>query len=101
MNSTEDYVLSPTRHALVTIIEKGFSADDVRLAWERPERIYPSGSHPGQWRVCGYGLCLVGKPDGRTFHLITVYLDRVVTPVREDQLDTPEGRYFAQYGRRG
>jgi len=88
-----------TRHALETIRAKGFDMGDVRAAFDRPNRIYPSGSHPGQFRICGHGLALVGEPNGDGFTVITVYRDGIVTAVRPDQLATAAGRRFASIGR--
>jgi Domain of unknown function (DUF4258) len=96
MKSTAGMTIDPTAHALRTMIEKGFSAEVVKATFETPARVYPSGSHPGQYRVTGNGVCLVGKPEGDRFVLITVYQDQVLTPPREDQLDTPEGRRYAE-----
>jgi hypothetical protein len=87
--------LQPTHHALRTILEKGFDADDVLAAFRNPSEAYESRNHPGQVRVCGRGLCLVGEIVGSEFHLITVYLDKVLTAPRADQFHTPEGRRFA------
>jgi len=89
-----------TNHFVKTVRDKGFDADMVLNTLTNPAEVYPSKSHPGQWRVTGNGLCLVGKPEGDTFTLITAYLDRVVTPVRPDQLNTRAGRRFAEQGRR-
>ena len=89
-----------TRHFKETVAKKELDPRLVIDAWRNPDEVYPSGrAHPGQWRVTGNGLCLVIKPEGGTAHLITIYLDRVVTEVREDQLATPEGRRFAEKGR--
>lgn len=88
-----------TRHFKATVESKGFAPEDVIGAWRNPTEVYPSRSHPGQWRVTGNGLCLVVKPEGGVAHLVTIYLDRVVTEVRPDQLNTPEGRRFAERGR--
>lgn len=89
----------PTAHFLKTMREKGFDPHAAIATLKNPVEVYPSKSHPGQWRVTGNGLCIVGKPEGQEFVLITVYADRIVTPVRPDQLNTPEGRRFAQVGR--
>jgi len=43
--------------------EKNFSPETIEKTFAEPTRVYPSGSHPGQWRVTGNGLCLVGIPD--------------------------------------
>lgn len=96
MKSTQGMTLSPSRHALKVMAEKGFDPETVKRTFADPMEVYPSGSHPGQFRVTGNGLCLVGKPEGSRFVLITLYADRVLTPPREDQLDTPEGRRYAE-----
>jgi hypothetical protein len=89
-----------TRHFKAQAAVKGFDPRAIIDAWRNPDEVYPSGPrHPGQWRVVGNGLALVGRPDGDEFVLITVYLDGVITPVRPDQLLTPEGRRFAERGR--
>lgn len=89
----------PTAHFLKTLKSKGFDPRAVIATLKNPVEVYPSKSHPGQWRVTGNGVCVVGKPEGNEFVLITIYADRIVTPVRPDQLNTPEGRRFAQVGR--
>lgn len=90
-----------TAHFVKTVAAKGFDPDLIVKTLLNPTEVYPSRSHPGQFRVTGNGLCLVGKPEGDRFVLITAYLDRVVTDVLPDQLDTPEGREFAKSGRKG
>lgn len=90
-----------TAHFLKTMRDKGFAGETVIATLKNPTEVYPSRSHPGQWRVTGNGICIVGKPDGDRFVLITIYADRIVTPVRPDQLNTPEGRNFAKFGRQG
>lgn len=89
----------PTAHFLKTLKNKGFDPRAVVAALKNPVEVYPSRSHPGQIRVTGNGVCIVGKPEGDDFILITIYADRVVTPVRPDQLNTAEGRRFAALGR--
>lgn len=96
MNTTKGLTLDPTAHALRQIIEKEFNPLMVKETFENPTEVYPSRSHPGQYRVTGNGICLVGKPEGTRFILITVYADKVLTPPRPDQLDTPEGRRYAE-----
>lgn len=85
-----------TAHFKKQVVLKGLDPRDIIAAWRNPAEVYPSGSHPGQWRVTGNGICIVGKPEGDTFVFITVYLDRVLTAPRADQMDTPEGRRYAQ-----
>lgn len=88
-----------TAHFKKTIEAKCFDPRTVIATLRCPGEVYPSRSHSGQWRVTGNGLCIVGRPDGDEFVCITIYLDRVVTPCRADQLLTPEGRKFAREGR--
>lgn len=83
-------------HALKQAAEKGFAEDTIKKTLENPAEVYPSGSHPGQWRVTGNGICLVGEPVGDRFRIITMYADRVVTAPRADQLSDEKGRIFAQ-----
>lgn len=97
MQSTEGFRIHATDHALKQIITKGFSVDTIRQTFESPEKKpYPNGKYKGQYRVTGNGLCLVGIPKGRTFTLITVYEDGVMTPPRPDQLETEEGKAYAE-----
>lgn len=96
MKTTQGMNLKVTQHARRQIAEKGFDPTAIAKTFLNPDEVYASRSHPGQYRVTGNGVCLVGKPEGNTFVLITVYADRVLTPPRPDQLDTPEGRAYAQ-----
>lgn len=96
MDTTAGMTLTPTHHALKTILAKGFTAEQVLEAFNSPEKITPVTAHPGQYRVCGSGVALVGAPDGEIFNLITVYEDGTLTPPRADQLDTEEGKRFAE-----
>lgn len=88
--------LSMSPHALKTAIEKGFSLDIIRDTFLSPKEVYPSRSYPGQYRITGNGVCLVGEPDGNQFRVITLYADKVITAPRPDQLKTPEGARFAE-----
>jgi hypothetical protein len=76
----------PTNHFIKVIKDKGFDPDKILNTLTNPAEVYESRNHPGQWRVTGNGLCLVGKPEGNTFTLITAYLDRVITDLRPDQI---------------
>lgn len=98
MKTTEGLTPKITNHFIKTIQSKGFDPQKIIDAFKNPERVYPSGSHPGQYRVTGNGLCIVGKPEGNRFVMITCYLDGVLTPPREDQLKSAEGyRYAKRY----
>lgn len=83
-------------HARKQAKEKGFSEELIKKTIENPSEVYPSGSHPGQWRITGNGVCLVGEPDGDRFRVITLYADRIVTAPRADQLNDEKGRIFAE-----
>lgn len=99
---TSDYRLKLTRHAEKQIADKGFSIQDVERVYEKPASVYRSGRYPKQHRIVGKGLCLVGEfLETEEFKLVTVYQDRVVTPPRVDQLDTPEGREYAKQYKNG
>jgi hypothetical protein len=79
-----------------TALAKGFKAEVIKSTFDSPQEIYPSKSHPGQFRITGNGICIVGEPEGDKFYGITMYADRVITPPREDQMKTPEGRRYAE-----
>lgn len=85
-------------HALKQAREKMFDMATINETFQVPEEVYPNGRYKGQWRITGNGLCLVGEPsaDGKTFRVITMYLDRVVTAPRQDQLQTAHGQDFAK-----
>lgn len=96
MNTTEGMRLVLTNHACKQATVKGFKAEDIQDAFDNPTKVYPSGSHPGQYRVVNGKVCIVGKPKGDTFVGITLYEDTVLTPPRPDQMNTPEGRRYAE-----
>ena len=70
-----------TAHFQRQFIEKGFTQAQLRTAIENPEKITDVRRYPGQKRYCGGGIAVVLR--GTT--AITVYLDGIVTPLREDQ----------------
>ena len=75
-----------TSHARKVMAEKSFSPTVVVMTLRNPSEVYPSGNHPGQFRITGNGICLVGKPEGDTFVIITMYADRIMTALRPDQI---------------
>lgn len=102
------YNMHLSQHAETQIEQKGFDREMIKKTFMYPQRLYPSKSHLGQYRITGNGLCLVGQPDiiienGKnakdqtgTFSVITIYSDQVLTPPRPDQLSTPEGKRYAE-----
>ncbi|QBZ72483.1 hypothetical protein SEA_CIRCINUS_230 [Streptomyces phage Circinus] len=96
MDSTRGLRLHATDHALQQILQKGFAVEAIREVFENPVKLYKNGRYEGQYRITGNGICLVGKPKGNTFTLITVYEDGKMTPPRPDQLKTPEGQEYAR-----
>jgi hypothetical protein len=75
-----------TAHAVKVMHEKAFSPDDIAATLRNPSEVYPSRNHPGQYRITGNGVCIVGRPEGGTFVIITMYADRIMTALRPDQL---------------
>ncbi|MFS0885064.1 hypothetical protein [Aeromicrobium sp. 179-A 4D2 NHS] len=73
--------------------------DDVLETLKEPERVYQSGpnsKYPDQWRLTGNGICITADHRGPNLVLRTVFMDGAMTPPRQDQLDTPEGREYAE-----
>lgn len=68
-------------HFIKQVKAKSFTDKQIREALERPYKITDVRRYPGQKRYCGGGIAIVMR--GNT--AITVYLDGVVTPMREDQ----------------
>jgi len=76
------------RHFIDQVKAKGFRPEQILSAVRTPERVTEVRRYPGQLRYCGAGVAVVA--DGN--HLITVYADQVVTPLRPDQMADPEAR---------
>jgi len=70
-----------TEHACRKLREIGATTEQVDAALAATP--YPSRNWPGQWRFCAAGVCLVSSSEGV---IITAYLDRVLTPLRPDQI---------------
>jgi hypothetical protein len=97
MKSTEGMTLTLTRHACKQAVEKGFTPEAIQECFANPKKVYPSGSHPGQFRVVNKDICIVGVPVSNTeFRGITMYVNGTLTPPRKDQMDTEEGRRYAK-----
>ncbi|AZU97271.1 hypothetical protein SEA_GILSON_226 [Streptomyces phage Gilson] len=96
MESTEGYKLAFTKHAEDQLEKKRVGFLRAREAFENPDKVYPNKKYAGQFRVVGNGICLIGRPMGNTFKVFTVYEDGVMTPPRPDQLETEEGRAYAE-----
>ncbi|HWV45306.1 MAG TPA: hypothetical protein VN039_04635 [Nitrospira sp.] len=64
---------------------KGFTIAQIREAIENPYKVTKVSRYPGQLRYCGGGVAVVMRDN----HAITVYLDGVVTPLRDDQKNDP------------
>lgn len=74
--------------------EKGITVDQVVEAVSKPDKVTyvrtrPEFAKAGQRRFCGAGVAVVAEIGQDEVTLITVYLDGVCTPLREDQLDDP------------
>lgn len=85
-----DAKVIPTDHFKKQMALKGFDWADVVSALKSPYKITDVRRYPGQRRYCGSGLAVVVREERRNeYMLITVYLDGVVTPLREDQMSDP------------
>lgn len=78
-----------TAHFLKQMKAKGFDGAAVIEALRNPYKVTEVRRYPGQVRFCGGGLAVVVRPEDGVFHLITVYLDGVVTALRPDQMNDP------------
>jgi hypothetical protein len=74
-----------SKHCIRQIKEKNFNPCAVIAAITYPDRITEVRRYPGQKRYIGAGLAVVMRDNVA----ITVYLDGVVTPLREDQKNDP------------
>lgn len=83
-----------TNHFIKQARHKGFTADQIAMAIEqtdpnpRDRRVTQVTKYPGQLRYCGGGVAVI--MDGNS--AITIYADRVITPMREDQREDPEAQ---------
>lgn len=80
-----------SNHCREQIIKKGFDPEMIRKAIVDPEKVTDVRRHPGQLRACGWGVAVILAPynHGREWLAVTVYLDGVKTPLREDQKNDP------------
>ena len=74
-----------THHFLMQAAAKGFTADQITEAIRTPYDVNDVLRYPGQRRYMGGGVAVV--MDGN--RAITIYEDKVVTPLREDQRNDP------------
>jgi hypothetical protein len=74
-----------TQHFLNTVKAKGFTPEQIISAIRNPEKVTDVRRYPRQKRYCGAGVAVVMHGADA----ITVYLDGVVTPLREDQKSDP------------
>lgn len=97
MKTTTGMKLTMTRHACKQAALKGFTAEQIQACFNAPSRVYPSGSHPGQFRIANNDICLVGVPvSDNEFRAITLYVNGTLTPPRADQMNTVEGKRYAE-----
>lgn len=82
-------------HAVDQAVLKGIDPQVIKDTYAHPEEVYPNRRYPGQVRVTGNGICLVCEERGGKMFVRTMYLDRVVTPPRADQLKDAAGKEFA------
>lgn len=99
MTISEYLKLEPviTDHFKNVLRHKKFDGREVAALLKDPEEFYPSKTHPGQYRVTGRGLCVVGQPDGNRFVLITIHLDGTITPPDPEHNSEGALRYAERY----
>jgi len=81
------------------IITKGFDLSLVVDVLDHPSRVTPVTRYPNQLRYIGKGIAVV--VDTVTLTAITVYLDGVITPLREDQKNDAAALSSQRLARRG
>ena len=82
--------ITVTSHIKKTMREKGITSDQVIGALAHPYKVTAVSRYPGQRRYCGSGVAVIVQVNGPSdYTLVTVYLDGVCTPLREDQKDDP------------
>lgn len=101
MKDTHGMRLTLTRHAVKQAVQKGFSAEAIQDCFDHPKKVYPSKSHPGQYRIVNEDICIVGVPVDDEFKGITLYVNGSLTPPRPDQMNTAEGRRYAERYEKG
>lgn len=79
--------LDLSRHAKKTLIEKGFTLEQVLKALRQPYKVTDVSRYPGQKRFCGGGLAVIVNMKAKV--IVTMYLDGVRTPLRADQMNDP------------
>lgn len=83
MKDTAGMTLSLTRHACKQAVQKGFSAEAIQECFDNPKKVYPSKSHPGQFRIVNKDICIVGVPVSETeFRGITMFPNGSKAPVK-------------------
>lgn len=70
-------------HFIDQMRDKGFSPEQIESAIRTPEKVTNVSRYPGQVRYCGAGVAIVMRGDT----CITIYADRIVTPLRPDQMN--------------
>lgn len=80
-----------TNHFIKQARHKGFTAEQIIGAISQvgePEddcRITRVSKHPAQRRFCGHGVAVIMEGNVA----ITIYADKVITPLRPDQMNDP------------
>lgn len=73
MQSTAGMKIVLTNLACKRAAMGGFGADDIRSTFDSPESITENRDMPGQYRLVGKGMTLVGIPEGEKFVVITCF----------------------------
>lgn len=73
MNTTQGLKIQTTLSVLRKIIARNYAPKMIMEVFSSPEKIEPSLERPGQFKIFGQGICLVGAQHNDNFVLITVY----------------------------
>lgn len=87
MTTREEKFYYISKHAYKQSSIKGFPLWKIMKCMEEGE-IIPSGQYPNQERYVHNGICCVTEQKGNGMKkIITVYLDKIITPLRHDQIE--------------
>jgi hypothetical protein len=72
MKSTEGMRLVLTNLACKQAVRKGFTADEIKDAFEHPTSVTPNKTRDGQYVINKGGVFIIGVPNGDKFVGVTM-----------------------------
>lgn len=82
MKDTNGMTLTLTRTACKVAAKNGWTAEQIKDAFENPKKVYRSKTREGQFRVVNKDICIVGVPVGSEFRGITMFPNGSKAPVK-------------------